>query len=32
VRRKNIPPYIHNLEDVERLREGKLKIPQNPEE
>ena len=30
--RKNIPPYIKNLEDVERLSEGKLKIPQNPEE
>ena len=32
VRRKNIQPYINNLEDVERLSEGKLKIPQNPEE
>ena len=30
--RKNIPPYIQNLEDVERLSEGELKNPQNPEE
>ncbi len=28
--RKNVPPYIRNLEDVERLSEGKLKIPQDP--
>ena len=27
-----MPPYIKNLEDVEKLSEGKLKIPGDPEE
>ena len=27
--RKNVPPYIRNLEDVEKLSEGKLKIPKD---
>ena len=25
--RKNVPPYIRNLEDVERLSRGQLHIP-----